>query len=92
MREFKYKSICHSTMGVKMYSTKGLTIGETYDIYFTNYTFSWEYEVYKNDQFYTSFILDGIDGETDKRFLNHFYNEQQMRQIGRESQLNKIGI
>lgn len=79
-------------MGVTMYSTMGLTVGETYDVYFASYAFSWEYEIFKDDKYYTSFILDKMDGEVDKGFLKYFYNEQQMRQISRESQLNKIGI
>lgn len=89
---FKYKSICHSTMGVTMYSTKGLTVGETYDIYYADYPFSWEYEIFKDGVYYTSFILDRCDGETDKGFLKYFYNREQMIQRTREDSLNKIGI
>lgn len=84
--------MCHSSMGVTMYSTKGLTIGDVYDVYFASYAFSWEYEIFKDDVYYTSFILSGLNGEVDDRFLKHFYNEQQMKQKNREDSLDKLGI
>ncbi len=91
-KEFRYKTICHSSMGVTMYSTKGLNVGDIYDVYFASYAFSWEYEIFKDGEYYTSFILSGLNGEVDDRFLKHFYNEQQMKQKNREDSLDKLGI
>ena len=71
MKEFKYKSICHCNMTetgkpLKCYSTRELVVGEVYDIYLGTYHFSDEYEVYKDDVYITSFILEGMHkGETD---------------------------
>lgn len=92
---FKYKSMCHSSLAPLMnYKTGGKTIvvGQLYDVYFAEYTFSWEYEIFKDGQYYTSFILGSEDGEVDKKFLRHFYNNEQMIQMSREYKLNKLGI
>lgn len=88
---FKYKSMCHTA---RMYSTKVLIIGDVYDVYITDYAFSDEYEIFKDDVYYTSFHLDlrDIHKDNDKNFLKYFYNEQQMKQINREDKINKLGI
>ena len=97
-KEFRYRSICHSDFGVNHYhATNRLIIGEIYDVYFANYPFSYEYEIFKDDNYYTSFILNkcpqiGFDGNGEQLFLNNFYSQQQMKQKIREDSLIKLGI
>lgn len=87
---FKYESICHS-LGAIMYSTKSFVIGDKYDVYFASYAFSDEYEIFKEGEYYTSFILH-IDLETDETFTKYFHNKSQMISINREQRFNEIGI
>ncbi len=65
-----------------VYSTTKLVIGECYDVYFAQYAFSDEYEIFKDDIYITSFHVtyrDDITRELDEIFLKYFYNKEQMR-------------
>lgn len=76
-----YKSICHNDTCMH-YSTNRLIIGEYYDVYFAQYAFSDEYEIYQNGTYYTSFhvtLHNESTRESDETFLRYFYNKEQMR-------------
>jgi len=95
---FKYKSICHS-LGAQMFSTKHLKVGEVYDVYYCSYPFSDEYEIFKDGEYYTSFMLSITNGESeshcfenDRIFTKHFYNQSQMTILNREGKLKELGI
>lgn len=86
---FMYKSICHNDT-YKHYSAFGesvnkLVIGEYYDVYFGQYAFSDEYEIYQNGTYYTSFLHVTLHNEStresDETFLRYFYNKEQMRTL-----------
>lgn len=93
---FLFSTICHNPM-VKKIQRRDLTIGDKYDIYKAKYFFTIEYEVFKDGEYYLSYVFDkqtgdkyrdSVDIENSPEFLDNFYNREQLR----ISKLNELGI
>lgn len=92
-KKFLYSSICFNP-DAKMYSINTLTKGEVYDIYFAQYAFTEEYEIFKDNVYYTSFIKEHNEhvhlrwsvGTENIKLGDYFYTESQMRDI----KINKV--
>ncbi len=97
-KKFKYRSICHKSgpfnhRHANMFSTKVLIVNEIYDVYLGTYAFSDEYEIYKNGEYYTSFIcnkgdISNFEDNVDNAFTKFFYNKSQIR----DKKLEELGI
>lgn len=87
-RKFKYKTICYKR-GAQMYSDSILEIGEKYNVYLCHYQFTTEYEVFKDNIYHTSFIINSGMLDT---LHEYFYTEEQMRDINLNKVLDEGGI
>lgn len=87
-KKFKYKAICYKQVA-QMHSTQRLEIGEEYDIYLCHYHFTTEYEVFRDNIYYTSFIINSGILDT---LHEYFYTEEQMRDINLNKILDESGI